>query len=289
MFERFRNPWRVFRQERSGATAITFGLALIPLFGVVGAAVDYSRANATRTQLQAALDATALMLSKEAPGLTPAQVTQKANDYFNVAFTRPDALNTQLTVTYDPTGTSLTLGATAKVNTTIARVIGFNQFPIGSSTTVTWGATKLRITLVLDNTGSMNDSDSTGLKKITALKTASHQFLSLMQKAATKPDDIQIAIVPFAQFVKVDPALYRTKPWIDWSVAGVAGGDDDDFYRGTGCNGGDLSTPCQPGDIDWNGCFTDRLAPFDAQNKAPTSTNPTTSFPAVDRTPATIP
>ena len=31
--------------------------------------------------------------------MTTNQVTQKANDYFNVAFTRPDTLNKQLTVT----------------------------------------------------------------------------------------------------------------------------------------------------------------------------------------------
>src|SRR5262245_53775582 len=181
MSEWFRKMWRAFRQETSGATAFTFGLALIPVFGLVGAAVDYSRANSTRTQLQAALDSTALMLSKEAPSLTQAQVTQKANDYFNVAFTRPDALGKQLTVTYDPTGTSLTLAGTAFLNSTIARGIGVQQIPIGSSTTVTWGSTKLRITLVLDNTGSMNQSDASGVTKISALKTAAHQFLSMMQ------------------------------------------------------------------------------------------------------------
>jgi Flp pilus assembly protein TadG len=45
------------------------GIAIIPLMGAVGAAVDYSQANATRAAFHIALDSTALMLSKTAaPG-----------------------------------------------------------------------------------------------------------------------------------------------------------------------------------------------------------------------------
>ncbi len=42
-----------------------FTIAAIPLIGFVGAAIDYSRANAARSTMQAALDSTALMLSKD--------------------------------------------------------------------------------------------------------------------------------------------------------------------------------------------------------------------------------
>ena len=40
-----------------------FALGLVPMIGVAGAAVDYSRANATRTAMQATLDSTALMVA----------------------------------------------------------------------------------------------------------------------------------------------------------------------------------------------------------------------------------
>ena len=42
--------------------------------GFVGAAVDYSHGNAVKTQLQAAADSTALMLSKTASTLTTTQL-----------------------------------------------------------------------------------------------------------------------------------------------------------------------------------------------------------------------
>src|SRR5262249_48643081 len=89
-----------FHAARGGNVAITFGLVMVPVIGLVGAAVDYSRANSARTQMQAALDSTALMLSKEAPTLSTAQMTQKANDYFNSMFTRPDAVNKSLSLVY---------------------------------------------------------------------------------------------------------------------------------------------------------------------------------------------
>jgi len=48
-----------------GNIAVIFAIALVPLLGFVGAAVDYTRANAARSSMQAALDSTALMVSKD--------------------------------------------------------------------------------------------------------------------------------------------------------------------------------------------------------------------------------
>src|ERR1700676_1958173 len=56
-----------FWSDRSGNIALIFALAVVPVLGAMGAAVDYSVGNASRTAMQAALDNTALMLSKEMP------------------------------------------------------------------------------------------------------------------------------------------------------------------------------------------------------------------------------
>jgi Flp pilus assembly protein TadG len=281
--EKLRRTWRMVHGARGGNVTLTFALALVPTLGLVGAAVDYSRANSARTQMQAALDSTALMLSKEASSLTSTQMTQKASDYFNAMFTRPEALNKQLSVNYSASGSSLTLSASAIVNSSVLQVIGFNQIPINTSSTVKWGVTRLRVALVLDNTGSMNETDATGTSKISALKTASHQFLTMMQNAAATAGDIQVAIVPFTTFVKVDPALYKDSSWIDWSYNGSGGGGDDRDSIGSGCDGGDDDNhPCNPNKNNWNGCFTDRTQPYDVQNTAPSAANRNTYFPAVN-------
>ena len=60
-------------EDRRGNVLPIFAVAIIPIIAFVGAAVDYSLAAAVRSQVQGALDATALMLSKEAGTLTSAQ------------------------------------------------------------------------------------------------------------------------------------------------------------------------------------------------------------------------
>ncbi|MGC1955832.1 MAG: pilus assembly protein TadG-related protein, partial [Gammaproteobacteria bacterium] len=82
-----------FRRNDDGGVAPFLALAAIPLMGFVAMAIDYSRASSVRTSFQAALDATALMLSKDANGLDPAQVAAKASGYFNALFNRPEAIN----------------------------------------------------------------------------------------------------------------------------------------------------------------------------------------------------
>ncbi len=51
---------RNFLKDRSGATAVTFALLLVPMVGMTGLAVDYTRASSDRSQLQNAADAAVL-------------------------------------------------------------------------------------------------------------------------------------------------------------------------------------------------------------------------------------
>ena len=58
---------RSYLQDRTASVVPMFALAIIPVIGLVGAAVDYSRANSMRSGVQGALDATALAMAKSAP------------------------------------------------------------------------------------------------------------------------------------------------------------------------------------------------------------------------------
>src|SRR4051812_16735847 len=110
--------WRTFASDTAGNVAVIFCLALIPLIGFTGAAVDYARANNARSAMQAAIDSTALMLSKDAATLTQSQLTQKARDYFNSMFTHPEAQNVSLTASYSTsniTGQTIALVGNAAV------------------------------------------------------------------------------------------------------------------------------------------------------------------------------
>jgi len=76
-----RNAATRFVGADDGNIAVIFCIALVPILGFVGAAVDYTRANSARSSMQAALDSTALMLSKDLSEgiITTSQVTAKAS------------------------------------------------------------------------------------------------------------------------------------------------------------------------------------------------------------------
>ena len=247
-----------FLRNQKGGVAPMLALGIIPLIGAVGAAVDYSRASSTRTAMQAALDSTALMLSKDAQSLTTAQLDSKASIYFNALFHRPEASNVQVTQQFSsPQAGSFNIKVTgsATVNTMVWRVIGQEQVTITASGEVVWGIKKLNLALALDNTGSMASSG-----KMTALKEAAHNLLNTLQKAEKTPGDVKISIIPFAVDVNVGTDNVN-ESWIDW--------DDWDSKNGT-CsvsisnpkteskctNAAGIWTP--HAHSVWNGCVMDR-------------------------------
>ena len=76
---------------------MTFALASIPMIGAIGAAVDYSRANSARTAMQAALDSTALILSKDAQTLTNGSAQRKGEGDLPCQFPSPGRQNITVT------------------------------------------------------------------------------------------------------------------------------------------------------------------------------------------------
>jgi Flp pilus assembly protein TadG len=204
--------WRRLFAENGGNVTITFAVALIPLLALVGTAVDYSRASAIRTAMQSAADSTALAVAKNASTLTAAQVQAQADTLFRASFARTDVNGLTVTSAYSNTGGSnLAIGAKATMKTTFLAVMGISEMSLSTTSTSTWGSTRLRVALVLDTTGSM---DSSG--KMTALKTATASLLDQLKTAATVDGDVYVSIVPFSKNVNLDPANYNAS-WIDWT------------------------------------------------------------------------
>jgi len=240
----------------------------------VGMAVDYTRANADRTAFQVALDSTALMLSKTAATDSTADLQTQATDTFNAMFNRPGVTDVTVTPTYSADGGSkLTLSGTAVVHTSFLSVIGVSQIDINSTSVSTWGNTRLRVALVLDNTGSMNDAG-----KIDALRTASQNLLNQLQAAALHPDDVYVSIVPFVKDVNVGPSNYN-QSWVRWDLWDAVNGkcSNTTYKNQSSCvSHGKIWTP--KAHSTWNGCVTDRDQNFDTTNDAPVAGS--TLYPA---------
>jgi Flp pilus assembly protein TadG len=212
LIHRLRGQLQAFRRAERGNVILTFALLTVPIMGFVGAAVDYSRGNSDKAAMQAAVDATALMLSKNISSMTQSQINTQANSYFNAIFNRTDVSNLLVTPTYTTTnGTQVVVTATGNVATTFLKVMGISQMTINVSSTVKWGNSRLRVALVLDNTGSMSSSG-----KLSALKTATNNLLSQLQSAAGQNGDVYVSIIPFVKDVNVDSVNY-SQTWVDWT------------------------------------------------------------------------
>src|SRR6185295_6953881 len=203
LIEKLRRALPKFGRAEGGNVVVTFTLALVPIMGFVGAAIDYSHANSIKAAMQAALDATALAMSKTAGSMTSTDLQQKSVTYFNALFNKPEATNVQITATFNPSGGSLTMTGTAFMRTNFMAIMGFPQLTITTDSTAAWGMTKLRVALVLDNTGSMAQAG-----KMTALKTAAKNLLTQLRNAAAQNGDVYVSIIPFAEDVNVDPVNY---------------------------------------------------------------------------------
>ncbi len=283
IFDRLLSRLREFRAAQGGNVMLTFALTTVPIIAFVGAAVDYSRANSAKAAMQAAIDATALMLSKNISSLTTSQINQEATNYFNALFNRPEVTNIVITPIYSTSaGSQIVLTGQGSLNTSFMRVMGQQTLSINASSTVTWGISRLRVALVLDNTGSMSSAG-----KMSALKTATHNLLSQLQAAATQNGDVYVSIIPFVKDVNVGSVNY-TQSWIDWTDWDNANGSCSNRKYSTkiSCTSNGKTWTAANHNT-WNGCITDRgdsnqpnAGNYDTNVVAPNTSIPATLFSA---------
>jgi uncharacterized protein YegL len=140
-------------------------------------------------------------------------------------------------------------------------IVGFPTMPLAAVSTATFANTRLRIALVLDNTGSMADAG-----KMTALQAATNSLLDQLKASAIKSGDVYVSIVPFVKDVNLGASNYNAN-WIDWT--------DWDANNGSASH----ST--------WNGCVTDRgtssgpsSGNYDTDVTKPSPSNAATLFAA---------
>ena len=122
---KLRERLQTFRATEGGNVAVIFGLAIVPVMTGLGAAVDYSRANATKASVQAALDSALLAGAKDG---TSTWTTIAAN-VFNVNFGSKFA--SVPTPDFTKEENSLYAGSvTASVPTSLLGLIGISSLSV---------------------------------------------------------------------------------------------------------------------------------------------------------------
>src|SRR5690349_14785161 len=108
-----------FCRDLSGNIAVSFAIALVPIVMAAGGAVDFSRANSARTNMQGALDSTALALVSTAANQTQDVLSANATSYFNAIYASSGVSNVQVSAQYDSNSAVLTLNASGVTQTSI--------------------------------------------------------------------------------------------------------------------------------------------------------------------------
>ena len=277
-----------FLQDRRGGVAPMFALAIIPVFGFVGAAVDYSRANSIKAE-HAVGARRNLARDGEARPDADAEPScrRKTNAYFQAMFNHAEAKNLVITPTYTTSGGSqLTVTASASMDTAFMKLMGYSSLDIGSSSTVKWGNSRLRVALVLDNTGSMADAG-----KMAAMQDRDQESADPAEERRDTNGDVYVSIIPFSKDVNVGASNYN-QSYIRWDLWDADERERQrllrqhllqrhalDSERASFINGGSCSSPTSGicglqrthRSHTWNGCVTDRDQDYDTTNTAPST------------------
>jgi Flp pilus assembly protein TadG len=196
------------RNGVSGNVAMMYAIALVPTVGAAGAAIDLGQAVVVRQRLAEATDAAALALGSM-PALTDAQRTSKAQEYVN-ANVPGNALGDVASVTVTSTDTTVTVRATASIETAFMGLLGVDTLTVATEAEVTRESRGMEVVMALDNTGSMGSSG-----KIQALKTSMQLMIDILFGANPNPDKLKMGLVPFSEAVRLDTTSALNGGWID--------------------------------------------------------------------------
>ncbi len=249
---------RKFLKNTSGSILPTFAVMTVPVFIIIGAAIDYSSYSQMRSEVHAALDAAALAATKElnvvrssfppevdTPEEEKAYVEQQletfTNNYMraNVDAVIPDSAF-EVDITYIPPVGNEAPGLDLRADITYDTIFGFpgdSEIEILSidkiseelQSLVILGNRTVEIALVLDNSGSMSGNRIDTL--IVEAKKLVNNIHDADGNSARTDDPVKFSIIPFSGMVNVG-TTHINASWMDvngWSPSHHENFDWDTF------------------------------------------------------------
>ena len=197
-------------RDRRGNTLAMMAIALIPLVGLSGSAIDTARVYYVKVRLQQACDAGVLAGRKFMDGTDfNANAQQQAHAFFANNF-KAGMMGSQSpsfvpvrTVENQVAGT-----ATATVPMTLMKMAGFAPVTVSVTCEAKLEIPNLDIMFVLDTTGSMADTNpGDSANKITGLRNAVINFYDTVEAAKKTGTQVRYGAVPYSSNVNVGMLL----------------------------------------------------------------------------------
>jgi len=209
-----------FGRSNQGAVAPLIAIVMLALIGCMGFAIDVGRSVLVRARLVDALDAAGLAVGAR---LSTTDYSADALKFVSANFKGgyAGATVTKVTATANSTKSVISLSATATVPTIFMKIFGQKSVTVNAASEVTRSSTGLELVMVLDNTGSMDQSGS-----MPSLRKSANDLIDILFGGESIGTNLYVGLVPFSQAVNVGTSrtswFTGTKPFIGWTGCAMA-------------------------------------------------------------------
>ncbi len=233
----------LLRNER-GAILPIFGIMVLFLVVVAGAAIDITRVVNAREKLSYALDAAALSVATDLSTsvMTNSEIEQAIEDSFRANLAGEEFLDVaieNLAFTVDSEAGTVTVTSSASLDNYFIDIGGYGAsafgpetFSFGTNAQVSYSRFDVELALVVDVTGSMGWSiGSSSVIRIDALREASESLVDILMPADSTPSTskVRISLVPYSQGVNLGTYANKVKGGEHYSVSGECVTERQDY------------------------------------------------------------
>lgn len=199
-------------QDRRGAVLPVFGMMVIILVVIGGAAIDISRVVNAREKLSYAIDAAALSIAVDLSGkvMLDSEIREALSDSFEANLAdvswRQIAID-NIDFVIDSDAGEITVFSTAQLDNYFIDMGGYGIsqfgpeiFSFGTSATVAYSQFYLELSMALDMTNSIGGN-------LSALKDSASGLVDILlpEDATARSSKVRIAIVPYSEGVNAGP------------------------------------------------------------------------------------
>jgi Flp pilus assembly protein TadG len=202
-------------KDQRGSVAIIFGVTVSAVVAMTGGAVDLGRAYIAKSRLQSAVDGAALAGASTyvREGRNKEAALARLNSFFNSYADLPGAT---LSFNLDEASGALDVTASMDVHMPFLGVVTINTMTIKASAKATASEgvgtngtfDDIEISIMLDTTGSMGDTDANGVKKIDAMKTAATELIDMLVDSGGS-GKVKVGLAPFAPTVELETSMLQ--------------------------------------------------------------------------------
>ncbi|MGI9437205.1 MAG: pilus assembly protein TadG-related protein [Geminicoccaceae bacterium] len=174
-------------------------LAIIPIFAIVGLAVDGGRGYMLQSKLSFAVDAAGLAGGRAFDtDLREADVITFFEANFPPGYMDAEIVGGEPDVVFDGIANTVTIEVTATIPTIFMSIAGVDDMTLSARTVIQRQIPGMELALVMDNTGSMRSSG-----KITAMKDAATDLIDILYGDRETVDNFWVGLVPYAATVNI--------------------------------------------------------------------------------------